>query len=305
MNWRVSGLDGRTLVSNSDAHSPAKLAREANLLSVEASYAALRRAVETGEGFEGTIEFFPEEGKYHLDGHRACDVCLEPSETMRLEGRCPACGRKLTIGVKHRAEQLADRPEGCPPPASGRPFESLMPLPEVLASCMGVSSASKKVTERYFALLSALGNELYILRECSPRRHTRRRRMGAGGGRPPPARGQRAAQERLRRRIRRHFPLRARGTGSARRADGDVRHVRRARQRQSRPPPGRAGLKQGRGRKPRRWRAASTTSSDARWSPRRARWRSSPGRARARRSRSWSASCICWDRARSLRTSRR
>ena len=166
MNWRVSGLDGRTLVSNSDAHSPAKLAREANLLSVEASYAALRRAVETGEGFEGTIEFFPEEGKYHLDGHRACDVCLEPSETMRLEGRCPACGRKLTIGVKHRAEQLADRPEGCPPPASGRPFESLMPLPEVLASCMGVSSASKKVTERYFQLLSALGSELYILREA-------------------------------------------------------------------------------------------------------------------------------------------
>ena len=85
---------------------------------------------------------------------------------MRLEGRCPACGRKLTIGVKHRAEQLADRPEGCPMPASGRPFESLMPLPEVLASCMGVSSTSKKVAERYFALLSALGNELYILREC-------------------------------------------------------------------------------------------------------------------------------------------
>ena len=80
----------------------------------EASYPALRRAIETGEGFEGTIEFFPEEGKYHLDGHRACDVCLEPSETMRMEGRCPACGRKLTIGVKHRAEALSDRPEGCP-----------------------------------------------------------------------------------------------------------------------------------------------------------------------------------------------
>ncbi|HIR07305.1 MAG TPA: UvrD-helicase domain-containing protein [Candidatus Pullichristensenella stercoripullorum] len=166
MNWRVSALDGRTLVSNSDAHSPAKLAREANLLSCETSYPALRRAIETGEGFEGTIEFFPEEGKYHLDGHRACDVCLEPSETMRMEGRCPACGRKLTIGVKHRAEDLADRPEGCPPPASGRPFESLMPLPEVLSSCMGVSSTAKKVMERYFALLSALGNELYILREC-------------------------------------------------------------------------------------------------------------------------------------------
>ena len=136
------------------------------MLSVEASYPAIRRAIESGEGFEGTIEFFPEEGKYHLDGHRACEVCLEPSETMRLEGRCPACGRKLTIGVKHRAEQLSDRPEGCPMPASGRPFESLMPLPEVLASCMGVSATSKKVAERYFHLLSVLGNELYILREA-------------------------------------------------------------------------------------------------------------------------------------------
>ena len=166
MNWRVSNLDGRTLVSNSDAHSPAKLAREANMLSVEASYPALKRAIETGEGFEGTIEFFPEEGKYHLDGHRACDVCLEPSETMRLEGRCPACGRKITIGVKHRAELLSDRAEGCAPPTCAKPFESLIPLPEVLASCMGVSAASKKVTERYFHLLSALGNELSILREA-------------------------------------------------------------------------------------------------------------------------------------------
>ena len=166
MNWRVSNLDGRTLVSNSDAHSPAKLAREANLLSVEADYPALKRAIETGEGFEGTIEFFPEEGKYHLDGHRACSVCLEPAETLRLEGRCPACGRKLTVGVKHRAELLSDRPEGCAPPQSAKPFESLMPLPEVLASCMGVSAASKKVAERYFHLLSVLGNELYILREA-------------------------------------------------------------------------------------------------------------------------------------------
>ena len=166
MNWRVSNLDGRILLSNSDAHSPAKLAREANLLSTQANYPALRRAVESGEGFEGTIEFFPEEGKYHLDGHRACEVCLEPSQTAQLQGRCPVCGRKLTIGVKHRVEALADRPEGCAMPASGRPFESLMPLCEVLASCMGVSAASKRVAERYFHLLSELGNEMYILREA-------------------------------------------------------------------------------------------------------------------------------------------
>ena len=100
MNWRVSDLDGRTLVSNSDAHSPAKLAREANLLSVEAGYPALKRAVETGEGFEGTIEFFPEEGKYHLDGHRACDVCLEPSEDHAPRGALP----RLRAQADHRRQ---------------------------------------------------------------------------------------------------------------------------------------------------------------------------------------------------------
>ena len=210
MNWRVSDLDGRTLVSNSDAHSPAKLAREANVLSVEAGYPALKRAIETGEGFKGTIEFFPEEGKYHLDGHRACAVCLEPSETMRLEGRCPACGRKLTIGVKHRAELLADRPEGCPPPASGRPFESLMPLPEVLASCMGVSSASKKSHGTLFSAACRAGKRTVHIARSAAWRSARRRRMGTGRGRPPPARGRGAAQKRLRRRIRRHLPLRAR-----------------------------------------------------------------------------------------------
>ena len=97
MNWRVSRLDGYTLVSNSDAHSPSKLGREANLIEGEREYPALKRAIESGDGFLGTLEFFPEEGKYHLDGHRACGVCLAPGETQALQGRCPVCGRKLTV----------------------------------------------------------------------------------------------------------------------------------------------------------------------------------------------------------------
>ena len=165
MNRRLSMLDRYTLVSNSDAHSPAKLGREANLLDCTLSYPALRRALETGEGFGGTIEFYPEEGKYHLDGHRACRCCLEPAQTAALEGRCPVCGRKLTVGVLHRVEQLADRAD---PIALSKPFESLIPLAEVLADGMGVSPAAKRVQEAYFALLARLGPEMRILRELSP-----------------------------------------------------------------------------------------------------------------------------------------
>lgn len=161
MNRRLSMLDGYTLISNSDAHSPAKLGREANMLHCDAGYSAIKRAIETGEGMEGTIEFYPEEGKYHLDGHRNCRCCLEPAETIELNGRCPVCGRKLTVGVLHRVEALADRSEPCDLP---KPFESLMPLPEVLADCVGVSPASKKVDAAYFALLNKLGSEFDILR---------------------------------------------------------------------------------------------------------------------------------------------
>ncbi|MBQ7867427.1 MAG: UvrD-helicase domain-containing protein [Clostridia bacterium] len=161
MNRRLSMLDQYTLVSNSDAHSPAKLGREANLLDCEMSFPALKRAIETGEGFHGTVEFYPEEGKYHLDGHRNCHCCLEPAQTVALGGRCPVCGRKLTVGVLHRVEALADRSE---PAYLSKPFESLMPLPELLADCMGVSAASKRVEAAYFALLKKLGPEFDILR---------------------------------------------------------------------------------------------------------------------------------------------
>ena len=165
MNWQVSALDGYTLVSNSDAHSPQKLGREANLLDCGLSYPALKHAIETGEGFGGTIEFFPEEGKYHLDGHRNCGVCLTPQEAESLGGLCPVCGKKLTIGVQHRVEELADRPLGQPRPHQ-KPFESLAPLPEVIAACTGTSEASKKTQARYQAMLQQLGSEFYILRQA-------------------------------------------------------------------------------------------------------------------------------------------
>ena len=167
MNRRCSMLDRFQLVSNSDAHSPNKLGREANLLSCGRSYSALKRAIETGEGLEGTVEFFPEEGKYHFDGHRACGCCLEPGRAIELGNLCPVCGKRVTIGVAHRVEVLADRPEGAAP-ADSRPFESLLPLPELLADVLGASAASKRVQAAYFGLLKRLGPEFRILRECAP-----------------------------------------------------------------------------------------------------------------------------------------
>lgn len=163
MNWRISALDRYILVSNSDAHSPAKLGREANLLAPVTDFAALRRTLCTGEGFGGTLEFFPEEGKYHLDGHRSCEICLSPEETMALGGKCPVCGRKLTVGVNHRVCDLADRPSGFRP-ESARPFERLIPLPEVIGAALGTSAESKRASEAYEGLLRTLGNEFSILR---------------------------------------------------------------------------------------------------------------------------------------------
>lgn len=165
MNWRVSALDGLTLVSNSDAHSPAKLGREANLLKTARTYPALIRAIRSGEGFGGTIEFFPEEGKYHLDGHRNCGVCLTPRETLARGGLCPVCGRRLTVGVEHRIEVLADRPEGFLPPGAGH-FERLAPLPEVIAASEGISAAGKKAAALCGQMVRELGPEFHILREA-------------------------------------------------------------------------------------------------------------------------------------------
>ena len=136
MNWRVSMLDRFQLISNSDAHSPAKLGREATLLDIDWSYEGLRGAIQNGNGLAGTIEFFPEEGKYHMDGHRKCNLCLTPIETETYQGKCPVCGRKITIGVSHRIEQLADRAEGFVKEGANG-FESLVPLPEVMLRMIG------------------------------------------------------------------------------------------------------------------------------------------------------------------------
>ena len=163
MNWRGSMLDRFQLISNSDAHSPAKLGREATLLDIDWSYEGLRGAIQNGSGLAGTIEFFPEEGKYHMDGHRKCNLCLTPMETETYQGKCPVCGRKITIGVSHRIEQLADRAEGfIKEGANG--FESLVPLPEVISACVGVSSRSKKVQKEYEQMLRMIGSEFEILR---------------------------------------------------------------------------------------------------------------------------------------------
>jgi uncharacterized protein (TIGR00375 family) len=162
MNRRLSALDKITLVSNSDAHSAAKIGREANILDTEISYPALSDAIRTRKGFLGTIEFFPEEGKYHYDGHRDCGVSLSPKETMRHDYLCPVCNRKVTVGVLHRVEKLADREEGFKLP-DAPPFFSIIPLPELIAQSLNVGVTSKKVNALYFSLLEQLGREFNIL----------------------------------------------------------------------------------------------------------------------------------------------
>jgi len=161
MNRRLSALDGITLISNSDAHSPAKIGREANIFDVEMSYRGIIESLKTGEGFEGTIEFFPEEGKYHYDGHRNCNVSLTPDETLKHDYLCPVCGRKLTVGVMHRVNKLADRKNGS---KKGFPeFHSIIPLPEIISEVVKVGVNSKRVNNEYMKLLEELGNEFDIL----------------------------------------------------------------------------------------------------------------------------------------------
>jgi len=166
MNWRLSALDGITLVSNSDAHSAPKLGREANILDIDVSYEAIIEAIKTRNRFLGTIEFFPEEGKYHYDGHRACNVRFAPGETKQHNYRCPVCGKRLTVGVMHRIELLADRSYGFRPPESP-PYYSVIPLHEILAEARGVGAHSKSVQEEYTTLLARLGNEFKVLMVAS------------------------------------------------------------------------------------------------------------------------------------------
>ncbi len=165
MNWRVSALDRFSLVSNSDAHSPGKLMREANLFDTELSYYALFKALQSKEGFLGTLEFFPEEGKYHFDGHRKCKVVLNPKQTIELNNTCPVCGKPLTIGVMHRVLELADREDVFRPPCQ-KDYFSIIPLPEILAEVLGKGPSTKSVMEAYWNIISSFGNEYNLLMDA-------------------------------------------------------------------------------------------------------------------------------------------
>lgn len=162
MNWRLSSLDGLTLISNSDAHSPLKIGREATIFDTGLSYGDIRESIRTGKGLQGTIEFFPEEGKYHCDGHRSCASRLLPKETIMRGGLCPVCGKRVTIGVMHRVERLADREEGFRPEGA-LPFHSVIPLHEIIAETLKVGAYSKTVRDEYEKVIGKLGNELKVL----------------------------------------------------------------------------------------------------------------------------------------------
>jgi DNA helicase-2/ATP-dependent DNA helicase PcrA len=176
MNWMCSSLDGYQLVSNSDAHSPPMLGREATTLDVELDYFAIERALRTGSGLAGTVNFFPEGGRYHLDGHRKCGVRLEPAQSAAYEGICPHCGKPLTIGVLNRVTELADRVEGYRPDAAANSV-NLVSLPDVVAELLGTGPKSKKVDAEVSRLVAALGPELAILLAVRPAALSR-----AGGG---------------------------------------------------------------------------------------------------------------------------
>ncbi len=169
MSWLNSSLDKITLVSNSDAHSPSKIGREANVFDTDLSYAGVVEAIKNRDPqkFLETIEFFPEEGRYHYDGHRNCQVCLTPQESKKIKNICPQCQRPLTIGVLHRVNDLADRKEG-ENPVQVIPFRKTIPLEEIIAEAKGMGVASKAVREEYKNLIKRLGSEFKILLEISP-----------------------------------------------------------------------------------------------------------------------------------------
>ena len=168
MNWRLSKLDNITLISNSDAHSPARIGREANVFDCKMDYFEVTDTIKKGdpERFLYTIEFFPPEGKYHYDGHRNCHVVFDPKTSREHDCLCPQCGKKLTIGVMYRVEQLADRPEGFQPKRK-IPFKNMVPLDEIIADAIGQNTKTKGVAREYDKMIQAMGPELDILFERS------------------------------------------------------------------------------------------------------------------------------------------
>jgi len=169
MNWRWSALDNITLISNSDAHSPSKIGREANCLACAMEYPEICRVIKEKDptGFLFTVEFFPEEGKYHYDGHRNCNVLLAPHQSRAYDNICPVCGKQLTVGVMHRVEELADREEGFVPPKA-IPSIHLIPLEEIIAEALGQGTNTKGVDREYIQLLQKGGSEFAILLDLKP-----------------------------------------------------------------------------------------------------------------------------------------
>lgn len=166
MNWRLSKLDKYTLLSSSDAHSfwPWRLGRECNVFEFNENYTYddILNAIRKRKNFSETIEMWPHEGKYHYTGHRNCNVCLSPKESLKLKDICPKCGSRMTVGVAQRVEMLADRPEGFVP-EDAVPFRNLIPLSEVIAGTIGEKVESKKVWEEYYKLIRSFGNEFEVL----------------------------------------------------------------------------------------------------------------------------------------------
>lgn len=165
MNWRLSSLDKYTLVSNSDAHSPSKIGRESNVFNTDFSFESLIKSLKAKDPqkFLYTVEFFPQEGKYHFDGHRKCQVIYSPQETIQNHYNCPQCGKKLTIGVMHRVEELADREKG--DPSFSIPYKHLIPLNEIIAQAIHKSPVCKSTWDIYFRFINEFGNEHSILTE--------------------------------------------------------------------------------------------------------------------------------------------
>lgn len=183
MNWRLSSLDSFTLISNSDAHSPARLGREANFFDCELSYHEIVDVLKSGDRkrFLFTVEFFPEEGKYHWDGHRACDLRMSPEEAKAKGNTCPVCGRRLTIGVMHRVEDLADREQGFVPEGS-IPYKRLIPLEEIIAEVLGVGVDTRAVKTEYERLIKQFGSEFNVLLKVPKEELTRLSSSSLGEG---------------------------------------------------------------------------------------------------------------------------
>lgn len=161
MNWMVSKIDGYSLVSNSDCHSPQKLGREANVFDCEISYKGITDAIKTRKGFVKTYEFYPEEGKYHYDGHRECNVRMHPEEAIKHKNICPVCRRTLTIGVLHRVYELADRKYGFKP-ENAVPFQHIIPLQTVISKVLKKPETSRLVQDAYNRIVQYFGNEFNV-----------------------------------------------------------------------------------------------------------------------------------------------